>query len=773
MFTTFYGTPPRAAGHRDSAPTNRPKRSQVRRACDWCKLMRIKCDSRHPCYNCQQAGRECAINSENQFRSMAAAVKYPPRPLAAASNADRHREVERLRAQVRQLESQTSRTSPRLELPEPYAYRPSASRNGVRVDSILYGVASLPFFLTRMSHFLPQLDISACTGGARTPPAPGHSSARADYLTRAQEDHFLDLFWQTHYFSFPILNEGHFRGEYQALWADSAPGGPRKASPLVDIVLALCVQLGAFFVHHAGEETGCVPSLAGFQYYRRCQDAIDATIESPSITTVQCYIFSIVYLYEAGLLNRAQVVAGKATVMAMILGLPSEPLGSEPETQKELARRTWWSLYILDATLCFDVGRPPTIGPSHSTCRLPSDSAELAQSLGPHYMFDDTCLTWLGFQTQTLRLLNAVRTVQSALYAKYDDVVGEGGYPAFSSNGQAREETARLVTEQMRELAAWARQVPDNYLVPRRNGQPYSTDRSPLDLSTDIPVHCQRQRLLLELQYHHHCMSLYQPFICLASSAADVPTPLSDSKAAQALQHAMTLTSMIHQALTSSETLNGVYHVFQWQKNALFTLLGFAYTFPVSPSTAAAAPKAIDTAVAVVGMYRDVLPEAGPVAQIARTLADDVADTVARFRSCGTTSSSSGGGWSSASSTLSLASSADTVATSSSSSSAAATAVPPPADHHPDKQHDLSLTTTTTTTADELLDLGFLQDLAKVGTNWEAMDMLWASLDPDGGTGGGGGPRIAAADAWAAVGGGGGGGDDVGSGPSEPEMDSS
>lgn len=80
MFTTFYGTPPRAAGHRDSAPTNRPKRSQVRRACDWCKLMRIKCDSRHPCYNCQQAGRECAINSENQFRSMAAAVKYPPRP---------------------------------------------------------------------------------------------------------------------------------------------------------------------------------------------------------------------------------------------------------------------------------------------------------------------------------------------------------------------------------------------------------------------------------------------------------------------------------------------------------------------------------------------------------------------------------------------------------------------------------------------------------------------------------------------------------------------
>ena len=54
---------------------SRPKRNQVRRACDWCKLMRIKCDNDRPCYNCQQGDRECGMNNKNQFRSLAAAVK--------------------------------------------------------------------------------------------------------------------------------------------------------------------------------------------------------------------------------------------------------------------------------------------------------------------------------------------------------------------------------------------------------------------------------------------------------------------------------------------------------------------------------------------------------------------------------------------------------------------------------------------------------------------------------------------------------------------------
>jgi hypothetical protein len=64
---------------------------------------------------------------------------------------------------------------------------------------------------------------------------------------------------------------------------------------------------------------------AGLAYYQRCQDVLEQGMESPSITAVQCYIFTIAYRFQAGLLNRAQVVAGKAIIMAMMLGLHDEP----------------------------------------------------------------------------------------------------------------------------------------------------------------------------------------------------------------------------------------------------------------------------------------------------------------------------------------------------------------------------------------------------------------------------------------------------------------
>ncbi|KAI2620448.1 fungal-specific transcription factor domain-containing protein [Hypoxylon sp. NC1633] len=583
------------------------------------------------------------------------------------------------------------------------------------------------------------LDISTCVGTAHALPPPplSRESLAISYFRPAQEVYFLDLFWQTHYFSYPILHEAQFRQEYTALVADSIPGEPRRASPLVDIILALCIQLGSFFLRPTSDsqtdgskplERSC-PSLAGYQYYQRCQDAIDQTIESPSITAVQCYIFSIVYLYEAGLLNRAQVVAGKAIMMAMMLGLPNEPVSSDPEPQREVARRTWWSLYILDANLSMEVGRPPIIGPSHSTCHLPVDSPDVARWLAPHYPYDEACPTWLGFQTQTLRLLDAVRSIRSAFYAKYDTVVGENDYKSFVANSSSREECARVLAEKMKELDAWTKQVPAGYYVTRKDGQPYSTDRSPLELNPgpNVLIHCQRQRLLLELQYHQYCMSLYRPFISFTSSS-EMPTPISDSQAAAALNHAMALTSMIHQAVTSSEALSGIYHVFRWQKNALFTMLGFAYTFPVNHSMAAIR-KTIDMAVVVIDMYRDTLPEASRVAATARVLALDAGAMIPGLYTTGSSMSSS----SASPSSLSSLGGPATV-------TAMSDEAPLP------EKADLVMQGSTITlpaVVDEVLDLGILQELGDAGPySWEALDFPWSGTEA--------GPI--AADAWPSIG---------------------
>ncbi|KAI3317336.1 fungal-specific transcription factor domain-containing protein [Xylariaceae sp. AK1471] len=727
MFATLdlkQGTAPRTTNRDDGSGTSsRPRRNVVRRACDWCKLIRIKCDSHRPCSNCQQAGRECSMTGGKQFRSITEAVK----------------EIDTLRAQVREFEStkkqledsKSESPSPvtlsrRASLFDSYGSRPSASRNGVRLDSVLYGVASLPFFLTRMRDCVLKmrqdsevdLEISTCAGGARSPPEIIQASLHKNFLPPAQEIHFLDLFWQSHYFSYPVLNEAYFRKEFRSLVDESNPGAPRKASPLVDIVLALCIQLGNFRLRQTSDpqaDNGPLlefPCLAGFQYYQRCQDAIDQNIDSPSITTVHCYIFSIVYLCEAGLLMRAQVVTGKAIMTSMMLGLHNEPPSTEPEPQQEIARRTWWSVYILDAKLSMEVGQPPMIDHSLPTCRLPSDSPETALWLAPHYPYDENCPTWLGFQTQTLRLLDAVRIARSEFCTKYDTIVGDDGYNDFAKNGNIREECARVLTDQMKGLEVWTQQVPKGYYVLRKDGgRPFLTDRAPLDLtpSQNVLIHCQRQRLLLELQYHYYCMCLCRPFICFASMC-EAPTPLSDSKAVASLNHALALTAMIHSGLTSSGALFGIYDVFRWQKEVLFTIIGFAYTFPVSHSTAGI-HRTIEMAIANLALFCDTLPEAGPLVAKARILADDVEAVISGFYS-----------------TSSWPSSFDPPIARTPPGQLIAHELSGPMELPLSSGQDIVMQTTTSSLPNgELLDLDLMLE------TWEPMDELWSTLDPNGG----------------------------------------
>jgi hypothetical protein len=506
------------------------------------------------------------------------------------------------------------------------------------LNSAYYGETSLSFFLQRMSSFLatlqsqPQLQLDIAMSADDTILVSLADGLATDFLQRSQEDHYLELFWQTHQFSYPIIDEADFRKQYQSLWSNLPPDTPRPSSALIDIVLALCIQQGTCFLpksDDASPPTSTYNTLAGFNYYQRCQALLDETNDTPSILTVQCYVFSIVYLCEAGLSNKAQVMTGKAVMMAIIMGLNYEPPSDHPEPQKELARRIWWSLYILDTQLGIEVGRTFITAASQIGCRLPANSPELARSLGPRNMFFDSDITWLGFQNQTLHLLDTVRSISTAFHAKSESIMRVHNTVDFYSNGHIQEECARFLTDLMKDLNSWAKQLPAGYKMPRRGGEPLSTDRTPLEIDHDVPLSYQRQRVILELQYHLHSLILYRPFIRF-TRPQDTSTPVCDSKATSSLNHAIALTNMIHQALSSSDILNGLNQVFHWQKNAMFTMVGFVYTYPISHH-AAATRKAIETAISVIQMYSATLPEADRVANIAKSLTKNVESIIKGF----------------------------------------------------------------------------------------------------------------------------------------------
>ncbi|KAI1322347.1 fungal-specific transcription factor domain-containing protein [Xylariaceae sp. FL0255] len=572
------------SGH-DDMIQHHPRRNTARRTCDWCKLMRIKCqcDTR-PCSSCVQSRRADGLAAERPLRSIADAVH----------------EIDSLRVQVNEFEhrktqigSRSGTSSPgtpssrRNSLFDSHGSRLSPSRNGVRIDSVLYGVASLPFFLTQMRQFLeatrPQsqvtLDISAHAGDPRNMTDASNFYLQMNFLPAAQEVHFLDLFWQTHFLSYPVIKESDFRKEFKALVNESDPRAPRKASPLIDIVLALCIQLASLRLRQRHR------SHNGYQM--------------------------------------------SFDIIAMLLGLHNELSATDSELNREVNRRTWWSIHALDAKLSMDIGQTPMIDRTLHSCRLPSDLRETATWLAPSYPWHDSLPTWLGFQTQRLRLLETVKNAWHIFYARYDTLVGENGHIDFLGHTRIREECASLLPDITRSLDVWAEQVPAGYYVRRKSGgRPFQAmgNRPPdLVLEHNIPVHGLRQQLLLELQYHYYSMNLFRPFICFAYKCESL-TGLSDERATICIEHAIALTSIIYFTMTSApEALFGEYDIYRWQKDSLFTLLGFAYSFPESSSTEETR-KVIETAIANVNLFSEALPEARSVVTLARALADDVND---------------------------------------------------------------------------------------------------------------------------------------------------
>jgi len=556
-----------------------------------------------------------------------------------------YREVERLRAQVKKLEEtrvqnnhnnkKTASSNANFISPPLTPDRPRGLHNDTQilgsygrsaeerelVESIglhniddiseyrqmtLHGPISMAFFLKRMSNFLsvslqkPHFEISLYAISISLSADDAFDSAD---IPRQQQDYLLDLFWQGYHCIYPIIDEAAFREHYETLWTN---GTSRQPSPLVDIIMALCLQFGSSFIArddnsspHPGEDDAAV---AGLAFYQRCYAHLLNTIESPSVVTVQCYIFSIIYLLNASLTTTAQVLTATAIRVAYIIGLHQEPPEHLSGAEKELRRRMWWTFYLLDTQICMEQGGPWMMQISHSSCRLADHSPITAQSYSPNFISPSPDFTWLSYQTHALRLANTVRAVHAAFYEHCNNVVSKINTPNFYEDGQAREDCARYLIDCMKKLQIWAQNLPGGYKTPRRsNGEAFATDKSLLDIDRLTPLWLQRQRFLLELEYHNYAMNLYRSFICFSPNPSTV-TAISDGHAISALNHAITITNISYQVLTETEVLHGWYRAFQWLRNAMLTMVGYACAYPVCPPTPSAR-KAILTAISALELF--------------------------------------------------------------------------------------------------------------------------------------------------------------------------
>ncbi|KAK6081008.1 hypothetical protein SCUP515_03150 [Seiridium cupressi] len=170
----------------------------------------------------------------------------------------------------------------------------------------------------------------------------------------------------------------------------------------------------------------------------------------------------------------------------------------------------------------------------------------------------------------------------------------------------------------MSKLEQWAQSVPEALRTKRQNTTgPFSTDCAPLTIEQFEPIWLQRQRFLLELEYHNLCANLYRPFISFPKPTG--PTPVADSIAIKCADHAIALSQTMHQVVSTTSILAGWHEAFQWQWNAAMTLIGFMLAYP-QDNMIHAARSAIELSIFVFDTFGHSFATAASAANIVREL---------------------------------------------------------------------------------------------------------------------------------------------------------
>lgn len=469
-----------------------------------------------------------------------------------------------------------------------------------------YGPASSYYFISRMGAHLTNVFQQPIADRSMQPHDTTKSLAapiaKEQDLSRMQEEYFLNLFWESYHVMLPVVREDDFRRHYGSLW--TAGNTRRNPSPLVDIVLALCLQYGYSFVTQSNRTASedYESTVSGRRYYKRCQTLLATELETPSLVAVQCQIFSVVYMCCASFQNMSQIMLSSLIRTAQILGLHLDPPESLPEAERELRRRVWWTISSIEAKMMMKLGRPAMLDMSGVTVSYARHSPAIASDSGSQMAAFGSDVTWLSYSYQLCQLAHTTAAIYTSAWDAYRSVLNQRDLSTPYEDHEALEACAEQLTSKMAPLKAWVEEVPTALHIIHRDGsRSFTTSCQPLDLDAFAPVWLQKSRVLLELTYHTMNIGLYRPFISFSSSSPSY-TPHASQHAKAAVQHAMAHTHIMYTAVSETDLMNGWNEYFLWQWNATVTIIGFLLAYPVHPS-AQNARKALDKCISICDIY--------------------------------------------------------------------------------------------------------------------------------------------------------------------------
>jgi hypothetical protein len=512
-----------------------------------------------------------------------------------------------------------------------------ATRITSRGSDQAYGASSTFYFVDQLSSYLDtvmrNLHLHETTAPAKLPSSvlsrlrdslAGVETTSFESLdvtenpTRAEEERLFKVYWDNYDLLYPILEKATFEAYYESLWLHDNTS--RNPSPLVDILLAFCMQHDAVEIASASGSSNAtldepVNSTAGWWFFRRCQYFLQDEIQEPTIMTFQSYALSVFWLSQASWQTAAQNLVAATLRVGVVLGLHIEPSPDTPRNTCAFRKRLWWTLYSIDAQYAMEYGRPMSVNFGQVTCGLPRDNDVRDQ---PYPL--RTSLP--SFNTQYITLILATRSIYILFYEECARVLRQHGRSDMREDPEGLEVCAQWLETKIKYLQAWVQHVPEHMKLCREGlGRPYSTDRSRLDLRKTNDLYS-RHSILLEILYHTWAMSLYRPFIYFTNGGSKAHI-LTERHAMSCANHAITLTNIIHQVLHEMDCMRAWHSICVKQLRATIALVGYIVAYPQGPA-AFTARQAIDAAIESFELLARTFSRAGMAAAMLRDVVEQV-----------------------------------------------------------------------------------------------------------------------------------------------------
>ena len=522
------------------------KRRKANRACDHCRLHRVRCSGGRSCSRCiekdipcvfsvrssQQTDRTRHTNASGESRRVGQAAR-------ASHSSDSDDTTKSLRGGIDSMLGFTSKINEFFSVVLVHSFPPAWEN------------ASPPKFSTPYLQAVPEAETSC-----------------ESQLSRSQINSLLCIYWRRYHDLAPIFSRAEFEQQLELHWANVAKG--QGGSLLFNAVMALC----SYYTFHSSLNSqllgfqGNKPSIAQ-HYFGRCLESISlaTTFGEPTLLHVQSYIIMALYLLGAGQLQAAYNITGMGIRVAHILNLHREPAQSIEADYKEISRRVWWTLVHLDFKSSKRLGKPLGVQLDTVTCILPGQQVN-----------SSTWSSSMTYHDQSVLLTSLSLHVDQAM-SKHHVSELENGLAGL-------ENRARVLTEELHRLHNWR----ENMLKSSTFGKLFlNTDDSPASViersEYEAPERMSsqvQQGTLLELQYHDAMNELHRPFIRFARHFSHPErNVLIDAHATTSLRHAMMTIDIVHCRITHYEILRGCSELLQWQWNAVLTLIGFMLAYPL------------------------------------------------------------------------------------------------------------------------------------------------------------------------------------------------